>query len=113
MELLRDAMMFLHFLGFGSLIVGCALSVRRSVAGLNRLTWIGAATQLVTGLVLTTLAELNPERDLDHAKVGVKLTVLIAIAVISVIFAKRELPRWVLPTLAGLAVVDVAVAVFW
>ncbi len=113
MDIARHIFLFFHFVGYATLLVGIALSARAAIKGLNRLTLIGALTQLVTGLVLVTLAEMNPDREVNHAKVGVKLALLIVIAVITVVFGKRELPKWVIPTLAALTIVEVGVAVFW
>lgn len=51
------------------------------------LVW-GARAQLVTGLILVGLAEMD-DGDVNHAKIGVKLVVAIAVAACAEIAPRR------------------------
>jgi hypothetical protein len=114
-EFLRLLLLFLHLLGM-AILVGMFLLSRRAPAGapLN-VGWVhGAALQLVTGLALQLLAPLT-DADYDHVKLGIKLLVLLVIGGLAVVYVLRRVaaPRWLPPTLAGLVVVNVGLAVFW
>lgn len=114
MDILRYILLFLHFVGFATLFAGCLLTWKRQAKGLATATLHGAITQLVTGLGLVTLLELHPDDPtINHAKVGVKLALLIVVTVLVLVFRKRELPKWVVPTILALTVLTAAVAVFW
>ena len=52
--------------------------------------------------------------DANHPKVAVKLLVALVIGALALVFRKRDrMPKWLLPTLTGLVVLNVGVAVFW
>jgi len=114
MEFVEHLFVLAHLLGMAA-IIGSAVFVARG-RSTPALVW-GARAQLVTGLVLVGLAEMGDE-SVDHAKVGVKLVVAIAVAACAEIAAgkarKGEGERPQLVTAAGwLAVLNAAVAVLW
>lgn len=115
MEFVRLLLVFFHLLGM-AILIGTFLLSRRAEAGapLN-VGWLhGAALQLVTGVALQLLAPLT-DREYDNAKLGIKLLVLVAIGAMALTFVLRKVPapKWLSPTLGGLVVLNVGLAVFW
>jgi len=114
MEFLREVLLFLHLLGMATL-VGAFLLQRRAAASepLNAAWLHGTTLQLVTGLALVGVLEVQTD-DVNYLKYGVKLVVALVIGALALAFRKRgPMPKWLLPTLAGLVVLNVGVAVFW
>lgn len=114
MEFIEHLFVLAHLLGMAA-IIGSAVFVARG-RSTPALVW-GARAQLVTGLVLVGLAEMG-DGSVDHAKIGVKLVVAVAVAACAEIAAakarKGDGERPQLVTAAGwLAVLNVAVAVLW
>ncbi|PPK69694.1 hypothetical protein V5P93_006663 [Actinokineospora auranticolor] len=112
MEFVRHLLVFLHLLGMG-LLLGTLLLQLRTPNELNKGWLHGSGLQLVTGIALMALAPLT-DAHYNHAKLGVKLTVVVVILVLAFVYlAKRACPRWLAPTLGGLVVLNVGLAVFW
>lgn len=126
MELVRDLTLITHFLG-QVMIIGPFLLQMRAHSGF-RFGWVlaGGITQLVTGLLLTGLAEMRlagePDMSLDHTKIAVKLGLSLIIFVVSLIgFLKQrktapDAQRSLLPllhTAGALAIANVFIAVLW
>jgi hypothetical protein len=114
-EFVRLLLVFLHLLGM-ALLVGMFLVQRRLPADspLN-MGWVHvAALQLITGLALQLLAPAT-DQDYNGAKLGIKLLVLLVIGALALIYVIRRVPapKWLPPTLVGLVVVNVGIAVFW
>jgi hypothetical protein len=113
MDLLRDLFLILHILGVAA-IVGSAVFVARGVPT-PALLW-GARAQVITGLVLTAIAEAGDD-PVNHPKIGVKLVVARAVAACAEVANGREKRGDAHATLVhaagGLAILNVAVAVLW
>jgi hypothetical protein len=114
-DFVRLLLVFLHLLGM-AILVGMFLLSRRAEPGspLN-VGWLhGAALQLVTGLALQLLAPLTHAHYIN-AKLGIKLLVLLVIAGLALTYVIRRVPapKWLTPTLGGLVVLNVGLAVFW
>ncbi|MGG5260211.1 hypothetical protein [Phycicoccus avicenniae] len=114
MEFVEHVLVLLHLLGMAA-IIGSAVFVARGAAT-PALVW-GARAQLVTGLLLVGILEAGDD-PVNHAKIGVKLVVAVAVAACAEIAAgkarKGEGERPQLVTAAGaLAVLNAAVAVLW
>lgn len=127
MELLRDITLILHFLGqaiiIGPFVLRKAANTRAAVG------WMlaGGITQLVTGLVLTGLAEMrlaeSPDMSLDHTKIAVKLVLTLAIFVVTLIgyLKQRKASEHAAPksitalmhSAGSLAFANVFIAVLW
>ena len=93
MEVVDDLVLVLHFLGMASLVGGWLVQVRaRGERYVNSAMVHGVLTQLVTGVLLVGLAEGvdSLDRDLDMAKIGVKLLVALVVAVLC--WANRRRP---------------------
>jgi FtsH-binding integral membrane protein len=114
MEILRDVLVFLHFIGLAALFGGLFVQIKSDPRIVNNAVIHGVLTQLVTGLLLVGVLEGMDDVEVNHAKVGVKLLVALVIAVLA--FANRKktaLPSGLFFGLLGLTVLNIAVAVFW
>ncbi|MDR9396176.1 hypothetical protein [Pontimonas sp.] len=126
MELARNLTLIAHFIGL-AMIIGPFLLHLRSRSGYP-FNWVLAGTivQLVTGLVLTGLAEMrladDPDVAVDHIKIAVKTGVaLVALTAALIGFLRQRgglagNERKLMPffhTAGGLAFIDVFVAVLW
>lgn len=128
MELARDLTLIIHIIGL-TMIIGPFLIQMRAHTGFA-FSWVlaGGIVQLVTGLLLTGLAEMRladePDMSLDHTKIAVKLVLSLVIFVVALIAFRRqkkmvaggESQRKLLPLLhvsGALALSNVAIAVLW
>lgn len=115
MDALRDLMLILHFVGLASLLGGTMVQLRSARTGgavINPAMVHGTITQIVTGLVLTGIAEADDVA--NHSKVTAKTLVLAAIAVL--VFTNRRRDRIAPSTLyaiAALTVANICIAVVW
>lgn len=113
MEFLHQVLLFLHLLGMAVLVAAVLLQRRTPDGPLNSAWLHGVGLQLITGLALVGVLEVQRD-ELNDAKFGVKLLVAVAIGTLALIYRKRDRPpRWLVPTLAGLVVLNIAIAVFW
>jgi hypothetical protein len=117
MEFLYNLIVVLHFLGLASLIGGWLVQLRTPAERLiNSAMLHGVLVQLVTGVILVGLAEGvdSLDRDVDNAKIGVKLLVALAVAVLCWLNRKRPIvPDGLYLLVGGLAIANVVVAVYW
>ena len=113
MEIVKDLVLILHFLGLAGILGGVLAQSRAKPRRIDSLVWHGALTQLVTGLALVGLNEALDE-EVDNAKVGVKLVVLVVIAVLAWRHRKADaVSTAVWGAIGLLTVANVAVAVIW
>jgi hypothetical protein len=113
MEILRDVLVFLHFIGLAALFGGLFVQLKSDPRVVNNAVIHGALTQLVTGLLLVGVLE-GMDAEVDNAKIGVKLLVALVITVLA--FANRKktsIPNGLFFGLMGLTALNIAVAVFW
>lgn len=116
---LLSVLLFLHLLGMAGLL-GAALIQWRAPERLIPLWWWSALLQGATGLAMVGLidgAKLHdggPLSTSGHIKVGVKLVVLLIIALLAVVGNNRhDKLKPLAATMGGLTVLNVAIAVFW
>lgn len=116
MDFVYNLFVVLHFLGLASLIGGWMVQISARKRVVNSAMLHGVYTQLVTGIVLVGLAEGvdSLAKDIDQAKIGVKLAVALAIAIVGWLNRKRTgVPDGIYYTIGALSVVNVVIAVFW
>ena len=107
--------LFIHFVGAAALVGGWLMSFRKPTVGQWQL--IGAWLQLVSGLVLVGLLEMGGGA-VNNTKIAVKLAVLIAVLVAAII-GRRKLKKGqpvstgLAHAVGGLALLNIAIAVFW
>lgn len=123
MELARDLTIIVHFIGL-ALIIGPFVAQMRAKGGYwFPVVLTGASVQLITGLILVTLLELDSDEPVNHAKVGVKLTLALVAFIAALIGYRKqkklgagESDRALMPffhTAGGLAVINIVIAVLW
>ncbi len=113
MNALRIALLVIHVAGMALLIGGFVL---QTMAGERRFLpaiFHGAGLQLVTGLLLVGVNEAE-DRDLNHAKIAVKL--LVALVVVGLTHANRRrdpVPTGLFFGAFALAALNAIVAYSW
>jgi hypothetical protein len=119
LSILLKILLFLHLLGMATLISAFFVQWRRARGdGLTRMWLYGSGIQAVTGLAMVGVidgAHVNGGlTTAGHVKIGVKLLVLVVIALLAVIGLNRPARAGRLSAaMGGLTVVNVAIAVFW
>lgn len=112
METLRLVLLFLHLVGMASLLGGFLTQLRVSPRRVVPAMVHGALTQAVTGVLLVLVR--GDEPDVDHAKLGVKGVVLLAVLVLLWLNRRRaQISDAVFFAIGGLTALNVGIAVFW
>ena len=116
MEILLNVILAIHIIGVASLLGGVIVQIPAMRAGTATVIPAirhGAWTMLATGLLLVGLVYAVGET-VNNAKIGLKLTILIVIIVLALVYRKREkLAGWVLPTLGALTTINILLATVW
>lgn len=116
MEILKGVLVVLHIIGFG-VVMGGALAqlpnVKKGTAKVTGGLLHGSLLLLVTGLALVgMLYAVGGEP--NNAKIGAKTLVLLLLIVLVLVNRKKErVSGGVLGAIAGLATLNVALAVLW
>lgn len=114
MKLLFDVVLVLHLLGWAIVLGGTLTNLRTPKIATGVLH--GVLTALVTGILMVGLAESGAvDEDFDMAKIGVKLVVALAVTGLVVVGTRKpeRVSRQLVGAIAGLTVVNVAIAVLW
>lgn len=114
MEIVKDLVLVLHFIGLASLLGGFLVQMKSRTKRIEMAMVHGALTQLVTGLLLVGLAEMGDGDGPDNTKVAVKLVIALIITVL--VFLGRRQKTVTVATwgaIGGLTVVNILVAVLW
>lgn len=116
MEILKNVVLAIHIIGVASLLGGALVqipAIRQGTARIIPAIQHGAWTMLVTGVLLVGL-QYPLGHEVNNAKIAVKLAVLVAILIITLVNRKREtLAGWVVPVLGGLTVANIVIATVW
>lgn len=111
MDIVIGIFVVLHLIGW-AMTLGGALATMRSpqiTPGMLH----GVLTALVTGILLVGLHEMN-DGAIDNIKIGVKLLVALAVTFMIILGRRKEsVSTGYLGGVAGLVVVNVAIAVLW
>ena len=116
MDIAIKIFLVLHFIGLAG-VIGSWLAVMkepRVVAGMLH----GAILQVVTGVALVGLREMQDEAELNHMKIGIKLLVTLVILALAVVGLKREKQSpgstaVLAHAVGGLGILNVVIAVAW
>ncbi|MET4001432.1 MULTISPECIES: hypothetical protein [Arthrobacter] len=115
MDFLRLVLVFLHILGAAAIVGGWLAAFKTPTV--SQWQWIGALTQLITGLLLVGLAEMG-DGDVNNVKIGVKLIIALIVAVAAFIARRKiknnqDVSKGLAHAVGGMALINIAVAVFW
>ena len=117
MDLLRNILLILHFVGLASLLGGFLVQIKPIIAGKGTIVaamFHGALTQLVTGVLLVGVIEMGSLGHIDNTKIGIKLLVLIVITVLVIVNRKKpSVSSLVLWAIGALTLANVIIAVLW
>ncbi|MBX9247022.1 hypothetical protein ICW40_19715 [Actinotalea ferrariae] len=115
MEIVRDVFLVLHFVGLASLLGGFLVQMKPRTKRVEAAMFHGALTQLVTGVALVGMAyALGNGDDVDNAKIGVKLLVLLVITGLVVAGRRKEsVSTGVWGAIGALTLVNIVIAVVW
>lgn len=111
MTTIRHLLLLLHFIGFASLLGGFLTQLSADVKRVVPAMLHGVATQLVTGFALVWAVAADGDT-VDHAKVGIKLVVLVVI--FGLLFKERQkdaMDKTTFFAVGGLTIVNAALAV--
>jgi nitrate/nitrite transporter NarK len=115
MEPVIGVFVVLHLLGMAAILGGWLAFRLGAERGVLALVW-GARAQVLIGLILVALNELNHE-DLNNVKIAVKLVVALAVVACAEIAgarARKGAPQPVLlHAAAALTLFNVLIAVLW
>ncbi|WP_103501438.1 MULTISPECIES: hypothetical protein [Streptomyces] len=116
MEFLTNLFLAFHIIGIAALLGGFLSQTKLLKAGEARITpgmLHGALTMLVTGVALVGLNEAN-DGDVNHIKIGVKLTLLVVLTALA--YVKRDDEKVATPvfgTIGLLTVANIFIATLW
>ncbi|MGM7670897.1 Fe-S protein [Microbacterium sp. A93] len=116
METLRHVVVFVHLIGFATLFGAWAVQAFGGKREFTRLMSIGLSIAAVAGLILA--APWGIEGEMNYAKIGVKLVVLLIIgALLGIGTSKQKKTGSVAPALFWLVgiltLVNAGIAVLW
>jgi len=114
MDFLQNLLVVIHFIGLAALFGGFFVQMTARDKVINNAMFHGALTQLVTGILLVGVVQHNEPDEIDNAKIGVKLGILVVIlALILINRRKKPAPTWVWAAIGLLTIANICVAVFW
>jgi len=114
MELLYNVLVVLHLVGWAIVLGGTLVNLRTPKIATGVLH--GILTALVTGILLVGIGSASDEiHDPNTTKVAVKLVVALVVTGLVVYGTRRpeKVTRGLVGAIAGLTVVNVAIAVLW
>ena len=118
-EFVFHLIVVLHFVGLALLLGAFLVQVKSPEKTVTRWMWDGALTQVVTGLIMVGMISSGllgdaEKAELNDTKIGVKLAIVIVIAILAFVGKKRPAPQvglWA--TIGLLTLANVVIAVFW
>ncbi len=116
MEIVKGILVVLHIVGFAA-VFGSAMAqlpaVKRGAAVITSGLFHGLNTMFLTGILLVGMKYMLDE-PVNNLKITLKMAVLIVMIVLTLMNRKKEsVSGGVLGAIAGLGVLNVALAVLW
>jgi hypothetical protein len=113
-EALRLILLYVHLIGFALLLGGLVTQYLSGTIRINRAVLWGSIIQLLSGVGLAAPLRGGGDHEPDPVKLVVKLVIALMIFVMVFVPRKREtVARGHFLAIAGLTLVNAAVAVFW
>ena len=117
MDILENVLIVFHFIGLASILGGVLVQIKLFSRGEARVLPVimsGVWLQLITGVALVGVLSVMPDEEPNNIKYGVKLFVLIVIAVIAIPNREKERPAsWAVPAIGLLTLANIVISVFW
>jgi len=107
-----NAFLVLHFLGIASLLAGFLTSMKQMRSGMkmNAGVFHGAYLMLISGLVM---AGMTDPAKLNVLVLAIKIVVLMVIFFVAITYRKKDpTPKWVVPSIAAMTILNIVLAVF-
>jgi hypothetical protein len=114
METVYNILVVLHLVGWAIVLGGTLVNLRTPKIATGVLH--GILTALVTGILLVGIASASDEiHDPNNTKIAVKLVIALVVTGLVVFGTRRpeKVTRGLVGSIAGLTVVNVAIAVLW
>jgi peptidoglycan/LPS O-acetylase OafA/YrhL len=113
MDLLEHTLLFLHFVGWASLLGGMVVQMREPTKTVNAAMRDGIGLAVLAGLFLVGVLEGGDET-VNHAKVAVKFGVgLVVLILVMANMRKEKIPDGLFWGLMVLTLGNMGVAIFW
>jgi uncharacterized membrane protein len=116
MELARNILLGLHLLGTIGILVSLLLSRKKLSPGITH----SALLSLLSGIALVglryPLVEADPLKweEIDNTKISIKLLIVLVILVLGYRNKQKEsVSKLVVGAISTLAIINIAIAVFW
>lgn len=115
MDIVISIVLILHFIGLAGIIGGWLSTIK--APHVNKAILHGAILQVVTGILLTGLREMQDGADpMNHMKIGIKLVIALVVLVVAIMGVRKEAAAQgstaTLAHIAGaLGIANVAIAV--
>ena len=116
MELARNILLGLHLLGTIGILVSLLLSRKKLSPGITH----SALLSLLTGIALVglryPLVDSDPMKweEVDNTKISIKLLIVLVILVLGYKNKEKEsVSKAIVASIAGLALTNIAIAVWW
>lgn len=121
LELSRNLLLVLHFVGLASLFGGFLTQIRSMAQGIAKIIPAmvhGVWTAFVTGLLLVGVAEwriaAGADFSVDHTKIAVKTVVALIVLILVLTQRKKQSVKTpIFASIGALTLTNVVLAVFW
>ncbi len=113
MELLENALVFVHFVGWAALLGGMVVQMREPTKTVNAAMRDGIGLAFLAGLFLVGILESGDEA-VNQGKVAVKFGVgLVVLVLVMANMRKERIPDGLFWGLMALTLANMGVAIFW
>lgn len=114
MDVVYNIVLVLHFVGLAMVLGAFLVQLTAKEKGVTRWMFDGAMTSLLTGLIMVGMVEGGAvEGDVNHVKIGIKLVIVVIIAILAAVGRRKQPPQFALWLVIGLlTLANVVIAVF-
>lgn len=118
MDVVYNIVLVLHFVGLAMVLGAFLVQLTAKEKTVTRWMFDGAMTSLLTGLIMVGMVEGGAMGEgaadsIDHVKIGIKLVIVVIIAILAAVGRRKQPPQTGLWLAIGLlALANVVIAVF-